>query len=175
MAAVANREPLKYGGLVVSPDGAVTGFARRGAAAEGSCHFIGVQIARADVFRSVPVNRPANSIGDVYDGLLATHPGSIRAYRCDAAFQDIGTTSDYWATTFACIGSRSPDEVYGQRVHVGSGARVTRSILWDDIEVGADAVIEDCIVTDGVQIPARSVHRRSVLRRGDQGLLVTPL
>jgi NDP-sugar pyrophosphorylase family protein len=175
MAVVDNREPLKYGGILVSPDGAVLGFAPRGPGAEGSCHFIGVQIAHADVFHAVPDGQPANSVGDVYDRLLASRPGSIRAYRCDAAFQDIGTTNDYWATSFACLGSRPADEGYGRRVHVGSGARIARSILWDDIEVGANSVIEECIVTDGVQIPAGSVHRRSVLRPSDQGLLVTPL
>jgi NDP-sugar pyrophosphorylase family protein len=175
MALVPNREPHKYGGVLTAPDGAVTGFASRGANADGSSHFIGVQVARAEAFRTLQDGQPANSFSDTYTRLLMSRPGSIRAYFCDAAFQDIGTVSDYWATSFACLGGRPPEQAYGQRVRIDAGARITRSILWDDVEVGAGSVIEECIVTDHVRIAAGSVHRRSVLRRGDQGLLVTPL
>jgi NDP-sugar pyrophosphorylase family protein len=175
MAVVPHREPQKYGGILTSPDGAVTGVAARGAGAEGSSHFIGVQVAQAEVFRALTDGQPLNSFGDTYIRLLTARPGSIRAHTCDAAFQDIGTTSDYWTTSFACLGDRPPEEAYGQRVRIDAGARVSHSIVWDDVEVGADSVIEDCIVTDRVRIPAGSVHRRSVLRQGEQGLLVTPL
>jgi NDP-sugar pyrophosphorylase family protein len=175
MAVVPNREPHKYGGVLTAPDGAVTGFASAGAGAEGSSHFIGVQIAHADAFRTLEDGQAVNSTGDAYLRLLTSRPGCIRAYSCDAAFQDIGTTSDYWSTSFASLGDRPPEQAYGQRVRIGPGARITRSILWDDVEVGADAAIEECIVTDRTQVPAGSVYRRSVLRRGEQGLLVTPL
>jgi len=175
MALVPNREPHKYGGILTASDGAVTGFAPRGAKAAGSSHFIGVQVARAEAFHALPDGRPVNGFEDAYRGLLTSRPGCIQGYFCDAAFQDIGTISDYWTTSFDCLGDRPPEQAYGQRVRIDAGARIARSILWDDVEVGADSVIEDCIVTDRVRIPAGSVHRRSVLRRGDQGLLVTPL
>jgi NDP-sugar pyrophosphorylase family protein len=175
MALVPNREPHKYGGVLTAPDGAVTGFASRGANAEGSSHFIGVQVARAEAFLALQDGQPVNSFGEAYARLLTSRPGCIRAYSCEAAFQDIGTVSDYWTTSFACLGGRPPEQAYGRRVRIDAGARITRSILWDDVEVGADSAIEECIVTDHVRIPAGSVHRRSVLRQGDQGLLVTPL
>ena len=172
---VPNREPHKYGGVLIAGDGRVTGFAARGGNAEGSFHFIGVQIVRAEAFRGLPDGQAVNSIGDAYDRLLMSRPSSIRGYVCDAAFRDIGTTSDYWATSFAYLGDRPADHAYGHRVRIDATARITRSILWDDVEVGANSVVEECIVTDLVRIPAGSVHRRSVLRLGDQGLLVTPL
>ncbi len=175
LAVVPNREPHKYGGVLIAADGTVTGFARAGADAEGSSHFIGVQVAHADAFRALQDGQAVNSFGDAYLRLLASRPGCIRAYSCDAAFQDIGTTSDYWSTSFACLGDRPPEQAYGQRLRIGPRARIARSILWDDVDVGADAAIEECIVTDRAQIPAGSVYRRSVLRRGEHGLLVTPL
>ncbi len=175
MALVPNREPHKYGGVLTAADGAVTGFVRPGADAAGSSHLIGVQIAHADAFRALQDGQAVNSTGDAYLQLLASRPGCIRAYPCDAAFQDIGTASDYWSTSFACLGDRPPEQAYGRRVRIGRGARITRSILWDDVEVGADAAIEECLVTDRAQIPAGSVYRRSVLRQGEHGLLVTPL
>jgi ADP-glucose pyrophosphorylase len=42
---------------------------------------------------------------------------------------------------------------------------VSRSILWDDVWIGADAVIEDCILTDGVHVTAGAVHHGEILIR----------
>ena len=98
MALVPNREPEKYGGVVLDRDGRVAGFVSRGASAAGSHHFIGVQVARAEVFRDLPDGEPASSVGGVYDALIASRPGTIRGYVSDASFWDIGTVDDYQRT-----------------------------------------------------------------------------
>lgn len=175
LALVPNREPDKYGGVLVSPDGRVTGFVGRGPRAAGSFHFIGVQVAAAAAFAALPDGQPLNSVGDVYNRLLELRPGAIRAFVCDASFQDIGTVSDYQATFFSLLEGRSPNDAYGRNVRLGSHATVTRSILWDDVHVGDNAVLDDCIVTDGVRIPAGAVYHRSVLRNDGGTLAVTPL
>jgi NDP-sugar pyrophosphorylase family protein len=97
MALVPNREPEKYGGVVLDDD-RVTGFVSRGVAAAGSHHFIGVQVVRAEVFRGLPAGEPASSVGGVYDALIAARPGSIRGFVSNAAFWDIGTVEDYERT-----------------------------------------------------------------------------
>ncbi len=99
LALVPNREPEKYGGAIMRDDGIVTGFAARGVAARGSFHFIGVQAARIEAFRQLPPGQPAQSIGGLYDALIAARPGSIRGFLCDAAFWDIGTPEDYARTS----------------------------------------------------------------------------
>jgi NDP-sugar pyrophosphorylase family protein len=99
MALVPNREPDKYGGIVLAGDDTVTGFVPRGAAAEGSQHFIGVQVVAASVFRDLPADQPASSIGGVYDALLKARAGAIRGFVSDAAFWDIGTVADYQRTS----------------------------------------------------------------------------
>jgi NDP-sugar pyrophosphorylase family protein len=99
LALVPNREPQKYGGAIMKDDGTVTGFAPRGVAARGSFHFIGVQMVHADAFRQLPAGQPAQSIGGLYDGLIAARPGSIRGFVSDAAFWDIGTPEDYAKTS----------------------------------------------------------------------------
>jgi mannose-1-phosphate guanylyltransferase len=101
LALVANREPEKYGGAILEDDGTVAGFAARGVAAQGSFHFIGVQMVRAEVFRPLPPGKPAQSIGGLYDTLIAARPGSIRGFVSDAAFWDIGTPEDYARTCAA--------------------------------------------------------------------------
>jgi mannose-1-phosphate guanylyltransferase len=101
MALVPNREPDRYGGAQLAADGHITGFVRRGAAASGSYHVIGVQLAEAEAFAGVKDGEVINSVGAVYEALIASKPGSIRGYLCDAAFWDIGTPEDYAVTDAA--------------------------------------------------------------------------
>jgi NDP-sugar pyrophosphorylase family protein len=165
LALVPNRDPLRYGGVHLDGAGHVIGFAPRGAATP-SFHFVGVQLAAAEAFQSVPPGVCVNSIGDVYDAWIRSRPGSIRGYVSEARFWDVGTLSDYWTTSAAF---RQPEDAggttVGRRVRIDSSARVTRSILWDDIEVEAGVTLDECIVTDGVRVPAGSNHRRAVLMR----------
>jgi mannose-1-phosphate guanylyltransferase len=162
LSLVPNREFLRYGGVTIDGDGRVTGFVRRGPAAEGSCHFIGVQAVSGRVFDAVEPGAAANSIGGVYDELIASQPGAVRGVLSDAAFHDVGTPADYWRTSLA--------------VAAAEGKSSAPSILWDDVEVGAGAQLDECIVTDGVRVPAGASHRREILVRGEDGrTLVAPL
>jgi NDP-sugar pyrophosphorylase family protein len=175
LALVPNPDPDKYGGVRLSDDGAVVGFAARGKSARGSFHFVGVQIVQRDAIGDLPDGTPLNSIGGVYNRLIAARPGSVRGYACDARFWDVGTVRDYWAASFSLLAGRAAESAYGNRVVIDPSARVSGSILWDDVEVGADCQIEECILTDGVRVPAGSVYRRAVLLRGSARPLVSEL
>jgi NDP-sugar pyrophosphorylase family protein len=161
MAVVANTEPEKYGGVLVDDEGVVTGFVRRGSP-QASYHFIGVQVAEAAAFASVPDNVPYESVGALYPALMAARPGAVRAFVSGADFHDIGTPADYLATAMRL--SQSERDLRGRRVDVASTAVVTRSILWDDVTVGPGAVLHECIVTDGVRVPENSAWQRMALR-----------
>jgi len=176
LALVPNREPSRYGGIQLAADGRVTGFSRRGEA-DGAYHFIGVQLVRADVFRSLPAGEPASSIGGVYDRLIEREPGSVRGFVCDASFWDVGTAADYWSTAWAFIDAgRDAAQAVGDRVRIDPTARLARSIVWDDVEVSRDVVLDECLVTDGVTVPAGATYRRTILVRGsDQQINATPL
>jgi mannose-1-phosphate guanylyltransferase len=166
LALVPNREFHRYGGVLLDPDGRVTGFVSRGPSAEGSYHYIGVQVVQAAAFDAVPQGEAARSIGGVYDTLMRQQPGSVRGFVSDAEFWDVGTIEDYWRTsTVLAAGSDMADLGVGRGCHVDRSARIARSILWDDVQVGAEAVIEDCILTDGVHIEAGAVHRGEILIR----------
>jgi len=101
MALTPNREPDKYGGARMGDDGRISGFVGRGAQAAGSYHFIGVQAADARVFADLKDGEPISSTHGVYDALIASHPGSVRGYLCEAAFWDIGTPDDLARTDAA--------------------------------------------------------------------------
>jgi NDP-sugar pyrophosphorylase family protein len=173
LALVPNREFDRYGGVIVDDEGRVTGFAPRGPGAAGTWHFIGVQVVEASVFAPLPNGRPLRTIGGVYDALVQTDPGTVRAFRCDAQFWDVGTAADYWRTSQA-LSTTGVDA--GQRTRIDESARVTASILWDDVEVGAGATIDESIVADGVRVPAGATYRRAILlRAGDAEDEVTVL
>src|SRR5688572_14107634 len=170
LALIPNEQPLKYGGVVLDTQGRVTGFVRPGPSAGGSFHFVGVQAVQSAAFDAVTEDEPASSIGGAYDRLLSRRPGAIRGFVTNATFWDVGTIADYRATS-AALGRSTPASGRGGRVD--PSARVGTSILWDDVEIGADAVLEECIVTDGAVVPARARYRRAVLRGGPQ-LIATP-
>jgi mannose-1-phosphate guanylyltransferase len=170
MALVPNDQPQKYGGAVLDAESRVTGFVRAGtrlrAAPTGEAglyHFIGVQVAESSAFEALPDNRPINSVGDVYDRLIAQRPGRIRGFVTHAAFWDVGTIADYCATS-AALGGSAPAR--GRNTRVAPTARIDSSILWDDVEVGEHAVLEECIVTDGAVVPDGARYQRAVLRAG---------
>ena len=176
LALVPNREFLRYGGVQVDAAGRVTGFVRRGPAAEGSCHYIGVQIAAARVFDGIAPGDSASSIGGIYDALIAAQPGAVRGVVSEAAFSDVGTPADYWRTSLAwAAAENNPGAIVEPTAHIDSAARVTRSILWDDVQVQRGAQLDECIVTDGVVVPEGAEYRRAILLRGDAGPIASPL
>lgn len=101
IALIPNREPERYGGARLDAHGHVIGFAPRGEEAAGSYHVIGVQAAQAEAFAGLNDGEPVNSVRGLYEQLIATKPGSIRGYVCEASFWDIGTPEDYSATDAA--------------------------------------------------------------------------
>jgi NDP-sugar pyrophosphorylase family protein len=168
LALTPNTQPDRYGGVLLADDGAVTGVVPPRSPVP-SYHFIGVQIAHRDAFRDLPVGQFANSIGDVYDRLIAARPGSVRGYVCDASFWDVGTVADYWATSHA-FDRVAPAAAAASAVP--ASARLTDVIVWDNVTIGERAVLERCIVTDGVHVADDAVHRNAILMRGDGGATV---
>jgi NDP-sugar pyrophosphorylase family protein len=172
LALVRNQEPLRYGGILLEGSH-VTGFARRGPGAVGSFHFVGVQAVNAAAFRWLRPGEPVNSIGQAYDQLIGAYPGCIRGFVSRAGFWDIGTVADYVSTSRAL--AATPSNRQPSRVHIDPTARVSDTILWDDIEIGANCAIEGCIVTDRVTISAGSTYRDSILMSTADGISAVPL
>ena len=152
MAVVPNLEPEKYGGVLVDADGTVTGFGRRGSSGE-SYLFVGVQVTEAEAFASVPDATPYESVGRLYPALIATRPGSVRAFVTRGELLDIGTPDDYLRTSLL-LGAREGRALHGEGARVHPSARVEQSVLWDDVEVGEGTMLRQCVVTDGVRVPA---------------------
>src|SRR5258708_25700295 len=184
MALIPNPRPDKYGGVLLDADHAVTGFTRRRAPGgspvpsevEGF-HFIGPQVVEAEAFMLLEDGVPAESVLGIYPAWMASRPGSVRGFVSDAAFQDIGTPADLLQTSLALAAAdgRARHPRWGRNVCVAGTARVTRSVLWDDVTVGAGAVLTECVVADGVRIPEGAVMTRRVIVRGATDLEIARL
>lgn len=165
MAVVPLSEAQKYGGVLVDPDGAVTGFTSRAShrtvapwhprtLAPLSYHFVGVQVVEAEAFASVTPGTAAESVAAVYPALIRTRPGAVRAHISTAECLDIGTPEDYLRTSLLLARRESGAPLHGARARIDPSARIEDSILWDDVQVGAGALLRQCIVTDGARVPA---------------------
>jgi mannose-1-phosphate guanylyltransferase len=184
IAAVPNTEPQKYSGIALDDAGNFTGVVKRGATGP-SWHVIGVQVAEAEAFLSLPENVPRESIRELYPSLVAARPGAVRGFRTTAEFFDIGTPADYLSTSLMLAEREGANLVARSGAVIETGARVERSILWDDVVVGEGSMLRECIVTDGVHVPADTSWHGVTIRvasgelgRGERvidGLAIGPL
>jgi len=160
MAVIPNPDPSRYGGVAIDDGGAVSGFSRRGAT-DPSWHFVGVQIAERAAFERLPDGVPANSVGALYPSLIAEWPGSVRAFRCEVTFRDIGTPADYLAACLAL--ADGPAALRAADAQVAADASVERSVLWEDVHVGSGASLFECVVMSGARVPEGFHARRAVI------------
>jgi mannose-1-phosphate guanylyltransferase len=61
----------------------------------------------------------------------------------------------------------------GEGCQIGPRAVITRSALWNRVEVGAEAVLDQCILADGAHVEAEAAARQTAYvpdRRGDRKL-----
>lgn len=163
MAVVENTQPDKYSGLAVGGDGSVTGVVRRGTTGP-SHHFFGVQVVEARAFESVPDDVPWETVGTLYPALIAARMGSVRAFRADAEYLDIGTPADYLDSSLRIAEREGTAATVGRRARIAEDARIERSILWDDVVVEAGAMLKECVVADGVRVPADTSWHGVTLR-----------
>ena len=151
MALIPNPAPDKYGGVLVSPAGHVTGFTRPGTPGE-SFHFIGAQVAEAGVFAGLADGVPSESVGSLYPALMRQSPGSVAAFVSAATFRDIGTAGDCLRTSLE-LADREGNRLVSSSARIDPNAVVERTAVWDDVIVGRGATLRECIVADGTRIP----------------------
>jgi len=130
--------------------------------ASSSFHFIGVQVARATAFADLADGVPAESVNALYPKLIAANPRSVAAYISQASFLDIGTPRDCLDTSLR-LAHEEGTRFTGARSRVDSSAVLVRTMLWDDVTVGAGAHLQDCIVADGVRVPAGARYERCAI------------
>lgn len=175
MAVIPNTDPDKYSGLAVDATGTFTSVVSRGSR-QSSYHFVGVQVAEAEAFATLPDNRPFESVRQLYPTLIATRPGSVRTFVSSAEFFDIGTPADYLNTSLAFAARESHESripLDSARGKPSPQSRLDDCVVWDDVEVDDDVRLRRCILTDGVRVPARSSWENMTIRIAHGELMQT--
>ena len=157
LAVVPNPDPNHYNGLVLDAEDRVTGWVPKGRA-QGSWHFIGVQVARAAVFADLADGVPAESVAGVYQTLL-TQPGRLRGYRPETSFLDVGTPRDYLEAAL----SLSDPRAKAQRQRPKAEGAPDRTVVWPEASVDPGAVLDECILAGNIKVPAGFHARQAVL------------
>jgi NDP-sugar pyrophosphorylase family protein len=155
-----------YNGVLADDRGIVTGFGRQA----GARHFIGVQAVNASVFAGVSPDAKSETVHGIYPELIASRPEAIRIFHAPAEYLDIGSPQDYLATAIAVAGREGRPLDRGQDCIIADDARLTGTVLWDRVRVGAGATLSHCIAADGVVVPPGAHYSHSVLVMGDNGL-----
>jgi NDP-sugar pyrophosphorylase family protein len=174
IAVIPNEKPERYGGLIVDSTGRFHSVVPAGSRVR-SYHVVGVQMAHPSAFARLPVNVPAESIGAVYKELVKENLGHVRAFLCDANFWDVGTPADYLEACLSIGAAEGSAAQVGRGSVIEGSARVSDSVIWDDVTVGSGASLERCIVADGVKIPAGAAFRNCAIIQRDGELIVADI
>jgi len=171
MASTPDARP-GYNALAVDADGRFAGVTRAGHVPAPAhvhhrhVHFIGVQVAERAAFADASPDAPSETLKTLYPALVARDPASVRVWASAVAFHDIGTPADYLATvrTVAAAEGRTPRR--GDAGTIAEGAEVAGTVVWNDVTVGAGAVVRDAVLADGVSVPpGRHLSRVAVVPR----------
>jgi NDP-sugar pyrophosphorylase family protein len=174
IAVIPNRFPDRYSGLVVDSTGRFHSVVAKGSRVR-SYHVVGVQMAHPTAFARLPLNEPAESIGRLYQDLVKENPGHVRAFLCETEFLDVGTPADYLDACLA-IGKQEGDiPQIGRRSIIDRTARLIDCVVWDDVTIGAGAVLERCVVADGAQILSGARFRNCAIIQSEGKTVVSDI
>jgi mannose-1-phosphate guanylyltransferase len=168
MAVVDGRPG--YNGVIADANGLVHGFGRE----PGAGHFIGVQMVNASVFAGVNPDVKSETVHGIYPALIAGRPEAVRIFRTGAEFFDIGSPHDYLDTAITLAAREQRPLDRGRDCVVADDARLTDTVLWDRVTIGAGAALTQCVVADGVTVPAGAEFSRCSLVMRDDKMVATP-
>jgi NDP-sugar pyrophosphorylase family protein len=160
----------RYNGVIADDTGVVRGFGT----SERASHFIGIQAVNAAVFAGIDPDARSETVHGFYPAVIATRPGAIRTFHVREEFFDIGSPSVYLATARALAAREHRPLDRGEGCVVADDARVTETILWDRVSVGARAELTECVVADDVVVPPDAKYSRRSLVMRDNALIAVP-
>ena len=168
LAVIDHPGQQGYGGVITDREGWVRGFVPAGHDGP-SLHFVGIQLVEPDVFQAVRSGERASTIGGLYTEMVSSGRDLVRAHRVGGRFLDVGTPTDYLATSLTLAAEEGVASLTNSRSRIDVSARLVRTAIWDDVVVDAGCELTDCVVTDGVHVDAGTQLTGQILIRGGQG------
>ncbi len=174
--------PSAFGVAVVDGDSRITGFVEKPPPGTAPSDLVnaGVWVFEPDLVGEIPPG--AVRVEETLFPSLVGRGENVLGYRFEGLWADLGTPGRYLELSRALVERDGAPLVPGDAEvaddatiegtalgagsAVGKGARVTGSVLWEDVRVEANAQVRDSVVADGVTIGEGAVVRGAVLGRG---------
>jgi len=139
--------------------------------------FTGIQILEPRIFDYIPRHVFSHSTVDVYPQAVANGE-RIAAHVAAGHWYELSTIQRYLEVSLSLLADKGRDVYVGKRTTiadgVAAGARVSHSILWDDVRVEPGAVVKRAILADGVRIQSGEVIENAAVVRASLVQGVTP-
>ena len=99
---------------------------------------------------------------------IQKHRLRFKAIPYGGIWLDIGTPASYFNANweYMRLAKEQRANALSPHVEVSPGARVERSVLWENTRVGPGVRLSECIVTGGVELPDGSYAGQIISRRG---------
>ena len=155
--------------VVETEEGRVTGFggmpdpAGVGAA---PLMFTGIHIMEPRIFDYIPRGVFSDSVTHVYPQAMAKGE-IIAAHVANGKWRELSTLQRYLDISLEML--RETDQSYfaGANTVVSSTAKVTDTIIWDNVAVGSGAFVNRCVLADDVTVPSGERIENSIVVRRD--------
>jgi NDP-sugar pyrophosphorylase family protein len=124
--------------------------------------FTGIHILEPRILEYVPPGVFSDSVIDVYPQAMAN--GEIlAAHVASGKWRELSTLERYLDISVELLKEEGKTFVAGEGGAIASSARISESVLWDNVEVGPDARIHRAVLADHVKIKAGEVIDNAVV------------
>ena len=199
IALTAVEDARPFGLVEFDAEGRVLAFREKPSEPGSGMVNAGVYVLEPEALDDVPRGVMVSIERETYPGLIE-RGAALHSVAADGYWRDVGTPEAYLAghldalhgrlrtypdvarpllgsgVSVAGTASIAPDVVLGDRTRVGEGARVDRSVLHADVEVGADSVVVDsvlgprAIVEPGAELHAAVLGEGAVVAAGERAV-----
>ncbi|MEP6925227.1 MAG: NDP-sugar synthase [Pyrinomonadaceae bacterium] len=128
--------------------------------------YTGIQILEPEVLDYIPAEIESDIISVFYRPALAKRE-RIAAHVATGNWYELSTIPRYLDVSLAMMDRASKGVVSGANAQIAATAKVSDSILWDNVCVKDGATIERAILGDGVVINAGETIKNSAVVRAD--------
>jgi NDP-sugar pyrophosphorylase family protein len=124
--------------------------------------FTGIQILEPRIFDYIPRGVFSHSTTDVYPKAIAQGE-RIAAHVASGTWHELSTIQRYLEISLILLAEEGKNVYLGARTHIDDGAKVSDSILWDDVTIDAGARVSRAVIADGVRIRSGEVIENAAI------------
>jgi NDP-sugar pyrophosphorylase family protein len=124
--------------------------------------FTGIQILEPRIFEYIPRGVFSHSTTNVYPQAIAKGE-TVAAHVAAGKWRELSTLRRYLEISVELLKERAISYVSGEKSIIDPTASIVDSILWDEVEVGAGAIINRAVLADRVIVPAGEVVENAVV------------